>query len=341
MPRLFGRSLFSNAVQRRLLLAGAALACAASAACGATGPAAPTALPTVRVVTLPATATVLAAASATTVAIATVVPATLAPGVTPDASATLAPTLSVPAATESQPTPDAQGATRPVRLPILMYHYVEPWPADADEIRQGLTVRPEDFAAQMAYLHDHGYVTVSLYDLADAVALGRPLPEKALVLTFDDGYRSLVDQAVPVMKPYGYTGTVFVITQLMDDELPAYLTWPQAEALYAQGWKIEPHTKTHEELAGRDRDFQLYQMLGSIQTVQAHIGRQPRFLAYPSGKRDDLTLALAGELNLWGAVTVDFGRVHRWQDRYEMTRVRVSGTAALSDFVNALEGDLP
>ena len=52
-------------------------------------------------------------------------------------------------------------------------------------------------------------------------------------------------------------------------------------------------------------------------------------------------LTLAGEVNLWGAVTVEFGRVHRWKDRYEMTRVRVSGTAGLTDFVNALEGDLP
>jgi peptidoglycan/xylan/chitin deacetylase (PgdA/CDA1 family) len=222
-----------------------------------------------------------------------------------------------------------------------MYHYVEPWPSDADQLRQGLTVRTEDFAAQMAYLHDHGYVTVSLYDLADAMALGKSLPDKAVVLTFDDGYRSLPDQVVPVLKPYGYTGTIFVITQLMDEGFPQYMTWPQAEALYAQGWKIEPHTKTHEQLSGRDRDFQLYQMLGSVQTVQAHIGSQPRFIAYPSGKYDDLTIELARELNLWGAVTVEFGRVHKWQDRYEMTRVRVSGTAGLTDFINALEGDLP
>jgi peptidoglycan/xylan/chitin deacetylase (PgdA/CDA1 family) len=81
--------------------------------------------------------------------------------------------------------------------------------------------------------------------------------------------------------------------------------------------------------------------LGSVQTVQAHIGSQPRFIAYPSGKYDDLTIELARELNLWGAVTVEFGRVHKWEDRYEMTRVRVSGTAGLTDFINALEGDLP
>ncbi len=217
-----------------------------------------------------------------------------------------------------------------------MYHYVEPWPADADEIRKNLTVRPEDFAAQMEYLHAKGYETVSLYDLVYALTLGRPLPERAVIVTFDDGYRSLSQYAVPDMERYGYRGTIFVITEFMDNGLPAYLTWPEAESLYARGWKIEPHTKTHEELAGRDRAFQVYQMLGSIQTVAAHIGAHPRFFCYPSGKYDDLTLQLARELNLWGAVTVKYGRTHTLGDLYTLTRVRVDGQGTLAQFVAGL-----
>jgi peptidoglycan/xylan/chitin deacetylase (PgdA/CDA1 family) len=221
-----------------------------------------------------------------------------------------------------------------------MYHYIEPWPAGADEVRQGLTVRPEDFEAQLAYLREHDYVSVSLYDLLSALTLGTPLPERAVVLTFDDGYRSLMDHAVPAMREYGYTGTVFVITQLMDEEFPQFLTWPEAEALYAEGWKIEPHTKTHETLAGRGRDFQLYQMLGSLQTVEAHIGVTPRFFAYPSGQYDDLSVQLAGEMHVWGAVTVRAGRVHTYAERLTLERMRVSGLATMTDFIAALEGDL-
>jgi peptidoglycan/xylan/chitin deacetylase (PgdA/CDA1 family) len=221
-----------------------------------------------------------------------------------------------------------------------MYHYVEPWPADANEIRQALTVRPEDFAAQMQYLHDHGFVTVNLYDLLYALTQGRPLPERAVVITFDDGYRSLMDYALPVMQPLGYAGTVFVITEVMDKGLAQYLTWPQAEALYAQGWKIEPHTKSHQELAGRDRDFQLYEMLGSLQTVQAHIGTPPRFFNYPAGKYDDLTLQLAREMNLWGGVSVEFGREHSLNSIYTLTRVRVDGLGTLQNFINGVTGGM-
>jgi peptidoglycan/xylan/chitin deacetylase (PgdA/CDA1 family) len=183
-------------------------------------------------------------------------------------------------------------------------------------------------------------VTVSLYDLMNALTLGAPLPEKAVVLTFDDGYRSLMDYAVPEMNRYGYTGTIFVITELMDREFDAYLTWAQAEALYAQGWKIEPHTKTHDELAGQSRDFQLYQMLGSIQTVEAHIGTTPRFFCYPAGKYDAVTLQLARELNLWGAVTVTPGRWHTLAGQFTLSRVRVDGQGDLQDLINHLEGDL-
>jgi peptidoglycan/xylan/chitin deacetylase (PgdA/CDA1 family) len=202
-------------------------------------------------------------------------------------------------------------------------------------------VRPEDFAAQMAYLHERGYVTLSLYDLMEALTLGTPLPEKAVILTFDDGYRTLMDYAAPELQRYGFTGTVFVITELMDLEFEAYLTWPQAEALYAQGWKIEPHTKTHDELAGQSRDFQLYQMLGSMQTVAAHIGVMPRFFCYPVGKYDAITLQLARELNLWGAVTTELGRWHTLADQYTLLRVRVDGQGTLENFITGLEGDLP
>jgi len=260
---------------------------------------------------------------------------TMTPTHTPSPSPTSTPTPAPP-----RPTPDAEAANRRVRLPILMYHYVEPLPAGADDLRRGLTVTPEDFTAQLRYLADNGYTTVSLYDLAEALALGRPLPGKAVVLTFDDGYRSLLDYALPAMGSRGFTGTVFVITEFADRELPQYLTWAQLRELAARGWRIEPHGKTHAPLAGADRDRQVYEMLGAIESIEAHLGVRPRFFCYPSGRFDELTLQLAQEMHLWGAVTTRGGRQHRYADRFAWARVRVDGRGTLADFVNALEGDL-
>jgi peptidoglycan/xylan/chitin deacetylase (PgdA/CDA1 family) len=234
------------------------------------------------------------------------------------------------------PTPDATARLRTVRLPILMYHYIEPWPAEADKYRQSLTVKPEDFAAQMQYLHDNGYAVVSLYDLAAAITLGTPLPEKAVAITFDDGYRSLMEHAAPVMQEYGFTGTVFVVTEFTDFGQPQYLSWSQLKDLFALGWNIEPHTKTHIELAGRPRDLQLYQMLGSIETIEANLGVRPRFICYPAGKFDETTLQLAYEMNLWGGVTTANGRLHGYGDRFTWTRVRVDGRYGLANFIYAV-----
>lgn len=239
------------------------------------------------------------------------------------------------------PTPDGQASGRRVRVPILMYHYVEPWPADASDMRRGLTVRPEDFAAQLDYLAGKGYQPVGLDQVAQALALGRPLPERAVVLTFDDGYRTLLDHALPIAQQRGFPGTVFVITELIDRGLPAYLTWDQARRLAGLGWAIAPHSKTHAELPGRGRDFQLYEMLGSLQTIEANLGVRPRFFCYPAGKYDAVTLQLAAELELWGAVTTRPGRVHTFADRFTWTRVRVDGRGTLRDFINAVDGDLP
>jgi peptidoglycan/xylan/chitin deacetylase (PgdA/CDA1 family) len=301
-------------------------------ACAVGGPVAPaTALPPT-----PAGPTAALPTAIVIISTSTPAPTPVAPTATPLPSPTLTELPTATATPEPLPTPDAQAQSRQARVPILMYHYVEPWPAGADEIRKNLTVRPEDFTAQIEYLHQQGYETLSLYDLVYALTLGRSLPPKAVIVTFDDGYRSLPQYAVPTMERLGYRGTIFVITEFMDNGLAAYLTWPEAESLYARGWKIEPHSKSHEQMAGRDRAFQLYQMLGSIQTVAAHIGVQPRFFSYPSGKYDDTTLQLARELNLWGAVTVEFGRTHTVKDLYTLTRVRVSGQEKLSEFAAGL-----
>jgi hypothetical protein len=80
-------------------------------------------------------------------------------------------------------------------------------------------------------------------------------------------------------------------------------------------------------------------MLGSVQTVEAHIGTQPRFFAYPSGQYDDLSVELADEMHLWGAVTTVAGRVHYYRDRFTLSRLRVPGNATLQDFIFGLEGD--
>ncbi len=246
-----------------------------------------------------------------------------------------------PAIDATLPPLNPAAGNRWLRLPILMYHYIEPPAVGLSLVERGLTVRPEDFAAQMGYLHDRGYTTVSLYDLVEALRTGRALPERAVVLTFDGAHRSLLRYALPIMQPYGFTGTIFAITKGMDEGQALYLTWAQAKDLYNQGWKIEPHTRTHLQLAGRSRAVQWGELCGSLLDVAEHIGVTPRFIAYPSGYYDALTLRLVQRLGFWGGLTTRINRWHNAQTEFTLSRVRVLGTETLQQFATSVDGDLP
>jgi len=230
------------------------------------------------------------------------------------------------------PTPDAQARGRVVTVPILMLHYVQPLPEGAGPIRQGLTLSPEQFEARLRFLADRGYQSVSLYDLQYALALGYSLPPRPVIFSFDDGYAGVYTYAFPLMQTYGFTGTVFLLTDPIDQGNPAYLSWAQAEALAEAGWDLEPHTKDHPDLRDKPRGYLIYQVLGSMQTVQVHTGRQARFFSYPSGEYDDEVIGILKEIGFWGAVTTHYGYVHRLRDAYTLARVRVSGTDSLAQF---------
>ena len=239
----------------------------------------------------------------------------------------------------AQPLPGDDGTRRRIRVPILMYHYVSPLPEDADDIRLDLTIEPDIFAAHMQYLHDEGYTTISLYDLYDALRYGAALPPKPVILTFDDGYIDHYAYVFPVLQQQGFTGTFFVITGRADSGDPAYISWSEVGEMEAAGMDMEAHTKTHLSLDGRERDFLIYELLGSQQSLTSHHGMEVRMLAYPAGQYDELTLQIADELGFWLAVTTRPGISHTTDERLELARIRVSGNTGVAGLAHLLSGN--
>ncbi len=231
---------------------------------------------------------------------------------------------------------EADGTLRRIAVPLLMYHYISTPPEDADIYRQDLSVTPETFRQQMQYLADNGYHTISLYDLTRALRQGMPLPSDPVVLTFDDGYRDAYENAFPVLKEFGFTGTFFVITTRLDVGDPAYLSWTQAAEMAAAGMSIESHTKDHPNLRERDNDFLIYQILGSVESIEAHTGHRPHMLAYPSGRWDAHVLAVLPEVGIWAAVVTEGGIEHTTDSIYLLRRVRISGETDLPMFAALL-----
>jgi len=222
---------------------------------------------------------------------------------------------------------------RRIRVPVLMYHYVSTPPADADQYRRDLSVAPQQFWEQVYWLRDNGYTSVTLDELYRALTEGAPLPPKPVVLTFDDGYADAYRIAFPILRNAGMVGTFFVVTEWLDRQHPAYLTWDQARAMAAAGMSIQSHSRSHPDLTNNcDRDCLVYQILGSAQTIEAEIGARPRFFCFPSGRYNAAVLDVVAQAGMVGAVTTHSGTLQVSDRLLEMPRARVRGTTRLPDF---------
>jgi peptidoglycan/xylan/chitin deacetylase (PgdA/CDA1 family) len=163
-----------------------------------------------------------------------------------------------------------------------------------------------------------------------ALLQGTALPPKPVALTFDDGYVDDYTNIFPVLKEYGFTATFFIITGRPDANDPAYLSWSQIREMSDAGMSMESHTKTHSDLRGRDHDFLVYELLGSLQSLAAHTGKEPHLFAYPSGEYDDTTLEMLKSLSVWRAVTTHNGAEITTDNTLELPRLRVAGDTGVN-----------
>jgi len=263
----------------------------------------------------------------------------LAPALLPEGEVTTEPKGE--AQPESLPdievTPD--GVERALYVPILMYHYLSVPPADANIYRKDLSVAPDLFAQHLDRLLAEGYTTISLYDFAQALQTGRALPEKPVILTFDDGYRDNYENAFPALRDRGMTATFFVVTDFIDEERPEYMTWEMAREMLAGGMSIESHGRNHASLKGRDDDYLIWQALGSLETIAYELGVRPRFVAYPAGEYDANTMRIFESAGYWAGVTTIQGATHENDNPFELTRVRMRGTTTPGELIRLLKVD--
>jgi peptidoglycan/xylan/chitin deacetylase (PgdA/CDA1 family) len=270
--------------------------------------------------TATATSTVTATATAT---------ATPQPTATPSPTATQTPTPG--------PTPD--GVARTLQVPILMYHYVSVPPAGADIYRRDLSVTPALFESHLKYLTDAGYHVITLDDLLYALAQGRELPTKPVILTFDDGYEDNYTNAFPLLQKYDLVGHFFVISDFVNQGRPGYMTWPQIEEMAAAGQRFGSHSRDHPSLSGQSDDYLVWQALGGKEALEEHLGQHPRWISYPAGQYDDRTIAVYKSAGYWGGLTTQQGATHTLDDIFELKRVRVRGSHTAVDLGRLLALD--
>lgn len=162
---------------------------------------------------------------------------------------------------------------------ILTYHSVEP-KTDKKEgaMQRHYHIYPENFEAQMQYLKDNGYHPVTMKQLTDSYRNGTGLPSKAVVLTFDDGWKNQYTYAYPILRKFGYSATFFIITKVRGG---SYMTWDEIREMDRAGMDIGSHSETHPKLSRIPADKARQEVSGSKKSLESELGHPVESIAYP------------------------------------------------------------
>jgi peptidoglycan/xylan/chitin deacetylase (PgdA/CDA1 family) len=189
-------------------------------------------------------------------------------------------------------------------VPILTYHNL------GEQAKGRLVLAAASFREQMRYLKANGYRVVSLTDFIEFTRLDRQLPQRAVVLTFDDGYRAFKDHAYPLLKELGFTATLFIYTDWVGAGRGA-LSWADLRELAAAGMDIQAHSKTHADLRraqGETEAQYARRMQAELEQPQdlfnRNLGRRSRVLAYPYGRWEEGLLPKVKEYGYIAAFSV-------------------------------------
>ena len=206
-------------------------------------------------------------------------------------------------------------ATRAV--PVLNYHQIN----DRDE--NSLTVHTDEFDEQMKYLSDNGYHTITPEEMMDAWENGTPLPEKPVILTFDDGYVDNYKNAYPILEKYNLKGTIFLISDFIGT-YPNYMTWAQVDEMQQSGLiDFESHTLSHPELDKIPADQVWHQLDSSKKALEWRLGKPINFIAYPCGSYDEELERMTKEAGYRAAFTVHYGLANPDENPYILDRVPI------------------
>ena len=253
---------------------------------------------------------------------------------TANAAKTVKPVKTVPSLTLPDPLP-----TRTVRVPILMYHRIAVLAGDEPAVTVGLTVDPGEFTLQMQWLKDSGFTSITQMQLYDALELGKPLPPKPVLITFDDGYRGIATTAAPIMTRVGMIGTAYVITDRiaqLKKTAPTWLTWPQLRTLEQRGWDIGSHTVSHSEIPHMSTDAAMKTLRGSRFVLEKHLGHPVQWFCYPAGAVNAAAVADVQKAGYVLATTTQSGLDHSAANPLELSRIRIANNTGVRGLAAAL-----
>jgi peptidoglycan/xylan/chitin deacetylase (PgdA/CDA1 family) len=230
---------------------------------------------------------------------------------------------------------------------ILIYHRF------GEDKYPSTNVDVDRFHEQLEFLRENNYQVIPLERLISALNEDRSeLPERGVVITIDDGYRSVYTKAWPLLQQYGYPFTVFIYAKAVENKHRNYLTWEQVREMEASGVDIQNHGYGHDHMAfapsgmsaDEYRSWIRTDLDASTRILSDELKNRPRFFAVPYGEYNSTVLDEIRSFGYQGILLQDPGSISKDTDPFALPREPILGNewASMAHFKKVLERvDLP
>ena len=220
-------------------------------------------------------------------------------------------------------------------VPILVYHNI------SAQDKGKLSIASKTFHAQIKQLHTDGFHALTLTDFTAFTTGRRQLPRKSVLLTFDDGYKSFVQYARPILKDYAYGATLFVYSDFIG--AGSALSWQDLRTLSEQGFDVQAHSKTHTNLRRKEGESEAAyakrieaELAFPLTLYKKNLPRPVDALAYPYGEMDDELLAFVVKYGYGVAFTVRRQSNAAFASPLKISRSQIYADMTMKDFTKNL-----
>lgn len=235
------------------------------------------------------------------------------------------------------------------KVPILMYHSIS---AHATPKYRPFAVPPEMFASHMAYLCQHLYTPITVTQFVRAVAQGgSTLPERPVVLTFDDGFADFFTEALPILQQYNFPATLYVVTgfigntsrwmQREGEGMRTMLTWEQVSEINASDIECGGHSQWHHQLDTLPVSEARDEIVRSKKLIEDHLGQEISTFAYPHGYHSTTIKRLVREAGYTSACAVVYAMSSTTPDPFALTRLRMGADTSIDVLAALLAKPIP
>ena len=237
------------------------------------------------------------------------------------------------------------GFASTAEVPVIMYHEITDSQTPGDQTRISLA----RFEEQMAWLAENHYNSLSLDELI-AFMQGASVPDKSVVLTFDDGWKSQL-QVLPILKRHGFKAAFFVFPgKGIEDPYGDYLSWEELQGISNDpDFEVQAHSMAHPwdkdsnlvtwvegTAPGKNRSDAEYELKQSKAVLEQRLGVPVRYFAWPTGYFNEALIQMATAAGYQALFTILEGATRQGGNTLEMQRVFINGSCGLEGFRQTL-----